>query len=150
MRVSTRGEYGLRALLDLAQHHGTGPIPLRQIAERQQISEHYLEQLMGSLRKAGLVVSVRGAHGGYTLAKAPEETVIGDILRVLEGSIDFQFDSDEPLGSGQHELARHGTRYLWNRLGAQVAALLDSMTLAQLLTHARKEQAAHSAYVYHI
>lgn len=150
MRVSTRGEYGLRALLDLAQHYGTGPIPLRQIAERQQISEHYLEQLMGSLRKAGVVVSVRGAHGGYALARTPEETIIGDVLRVLEGSITVEFDDGTPLGGGQHHLARHATRYLWDRLGKRVAALLDSLSLAQLLTHARAEQAAHAAYVYHI
>lgn len=150
MKVSTRGEYGLRALLDLAQHYGTGPIPLRQIAERQRISEHYLEQLMGGLRKAGFVVSVRGAHGGYALARTPEEIVIGDVLRVLEGSSAIEFDNGGPLGSEPDDLARHGTRYLWGRLEEQVASLLDGLCLARLLNHARSEQATHAAYVYHI
>src|SRR5690606_41596414 len=73
MRVSTRGEYGLRAMLELARLYGNGPIPLKQIAGRQKVSEHYLEQLMSALRKAGLVASVRGAQGGYALARPPEE-----------------------------------------------------------------------------
>src|SRR5690606_41229510 len=83
MRISSRGEYGVRALFDLAQRYGEGPIPLKQIAERQDVSDHYLEQLMGALRKAGLVVSVRGAQGGYELARPPEAITIGDVIRVL-------------------------------------------------------------------
>jgi len=71
MRVSTRGEYGVRAMFDLALNYGSGPIPLRTVAARQMVSETYLEQLMGALRKAGLVVSKRGAQGGYELADPP-------------------------------------------------------------------------------
>ena len=77
MRISTRGEYGVRAMLDLALHSSDEPVPLSAIAARQDISEHYLEQLISALRKAGLVISFRGAQGGYQLAKPAEEITIG-------------------------------------------------------------------------
>lgn len=150
MRISTRGEYGLRAMLDLAQHYGRGPIALKQIADRQQVSEHYLEQLMGALRKAGLVTSVRGAQGGYQLAAPPEDTFIGDVLRVLEGSVEIQFDNHRCLGGGRRYLAMYATRYLWRELNGRILDLLESLSLADLLALAEKEQAAESGYVYHI
>ena len=84
MRISTRGRYGLRAMVELALAFGQGPVPLKEIATKQGLSEHYLEQLMGSLRKAGIVKSVRGAQGGYQLAKDPAEISTGEVLRVLE------------------------------------------------------------------
>ena len=86
MRVSTRGEYGVRAMFDLAVNFGQGPIALKTIAERQMVSESYLEQLMAELRKAGLVHSKRGAQGGYELADKPANVSIGEIIR-LEGPI---------------------------------------------------------------
>lgn len=150
MRISTRGEYGLRAMLDLAQHYGTGPIALKQIAQRQQVSEHYLEQLMGGLRKAGLVTSVRGAQGGYRLAAAPEELIVGDILRVLEGSVEIRANSEQQLGGSAHYLPMYATRALWRELNERVAEVLDSLSLADLLARAEKEQAARSEYIYHI
>lgn len=150
MRISTRGEYGLRAMLDLAQHYGTGPIALKQIAQRQQVSEHYLEQLMGGLRKAGLVTSVRGAQGGYRLAAAPEELIVGDILRVLEGSVEIRANSEQQLGGSARYLPMYATRALWRELNERVAEVLDSLSLADLLARAEKEQAARSEYIYHI
>lgn len=150
MRISTRGEYGLRAMLDLAQHYGRGPIALKQIAERQQVSEHYLEQLMGGLRKAGIVTSVRGAQGGYQLAAPPEETLVGDVLRVLEGAVEIQFGDERSLGGGQQYLPMYATRYLWRELNERIVDLLDSLNLAALLALAEKEQAEESGYVYHI
>lgn len=149
MRISTRGEYGLRAMLDLAQHYGQGPIALKHIADRQQLSEHYLEQLMGSLRKAKLVTSVRGAHGGYLLSDPPEAMRVGTILRVLEGSVEIEI-ADEPLGSEPRYLPAYASRFLWRELNARVVDLLDSLTLADLLAHAKREQAAQREYVYYI
>lgn len=74
MRLSTKGQYGLRAVVDLADRYGQGPIPLNTVAQREEISEHYLEQLMSQLRKAGIVVSIRGAQGGYQLARPPRRS----------------------------------------------------------------------------
>ena len=85
MKISTRSRYGLRAMYDLALHQD-GPIPLREIAARQEISEPYLEQLFASLRKCDLVRSSRGAQGGYTLSRPAKEISIGEILKALEGS----------------------------------------------------------------
>lgn len=150
MRISTRGEYGLRAMLELARLYGTGPIPLKQIAGRQQVSEHYLEQLMGALRKAGLVTSVRGAQGGYALARPPEEVVVGDVLRVLEGSIEFDCDDGQPLGSEPHWLPMYSSRRLWRELNARIVQLVDSLTLAELLAWGEEDQAAQRDYVYYI
>ncbi len=87
MYISTKGRYGTKALFELALHYGEGPHALRGIAERQGLSEHYLEQLVAPLRKAGLVQSVRGAQGGYMLARDPGLITVGDILRVLEGPV---------------------------------------------------------------
>lgn len=150
MRISTRGEYGLRAMLDLAQHYGRGPIPLKQIADRQQVSEHYLEQLIAGLRKAGLVISVRGAQGGYQLASPPEETTVGDVLRVLEGSVELPVDDGRSLGGGHRFLPMYATRYLWRELSGRIVEFVDSLDLAALLALAEKEQAEESGYVYHI
>src|SRR5665647_2430709 len=87
MKLSTRGRYGLRAMVDMAQSEDKGPIAIRTIAERQGISERYLEQLMVPLKRAGLVKSVRGSQGGYNLGRDPEKITAGDIIRVLEGPI---------------------------------------------------------------
>ena len=87
MRLSTRGRYGLKAMYQLACHYGEGPISLNSIAEEQDLSENYLEQLVATLRKEGLLNSVRGAQGGYMLAKPPEDITVGNILRTLEGDL---------------------------------------------------------------
>lgn len=87
MKLSTRGRYGLKAMFDLALLYGNGPISLSAIAERQAISVNYLEQLITPLRKAMLVKSVRGAQGGYMLARAPKEITVGEILTILEGPL---------------------------------------------------------------
>ena len=88
MKLSTKGRYGLRAMIDLAQYSGDAPVSIISISERQDISERYLEQLVALLRKAGLVRSIRGAGGGYVLAKDMKEISVGDILRALEGSLE--------------------------------------------------------------
>ena len=87
MKFSTRSEYGLRALVILATKFGEGPLPLRQVAASEQLSEHYLEQLFRDLKHAGLLVSVRGASGGYALAKEPAKMNLKEIIIALEGEI---------------------------------------------------------------
>jgi len=87
MWLSTKGRYGLKAMLDLALHNGEGPVALKSIAERQNLPENYLEQLFATLKKAGHITSVRGAQGGYLLSKDPDSITIGSILRSLEGSL---------------------------------------------------------------
>ncbi|MBO8141448.1 MAG: Rrf2 family transcriptional regulator [Firmicutes bacterium] len=150
MRISTRGEYGLRAMLDLAIHGGEEPVPLKQIAVRQGISEHYLEQLMGGLRKAGLVTSVRGAQGGYRLAADAREMTAGQILRVLEGSGNVPFGEPASAAPSPDPLTRCATRHLWQQLAGRINELLDSVSLADLLAAAEEARAREGAYMYHI
>ena len=88
MKLSTKGRYGLRALVDLARYCGEEPVSISSISAREDISERYLEQLMSLLRKAGLVKSIRGAAGGYVLARPAGEISVGDVLRALEGNLE--------------------------------------------------------------
>ena len=149
MRISTRGEYGVRAMFDLAMHYGQGPISLKVIAERQGISEHYLEQLMASLRKAGLVTSVRGAQGGYQLSLAPEDMPVGDIIRTLEGPI-APMDCVDIESRSCQQFNRCATRVLWERLRDSMEKVLDETTLATLCQEGMKLQAVDDSFMYHI
>ncbi len=87
MKVSTRAEYGIRALIDLAQHYGEGPVQSRDIARRQGLPEPYLNQLLTTLRRAGIVQSKRGPSGGHVLARTPEKITVGEAFLILEGSV---------------------------------------------------------------
>lgn len=150
MRISTKGEYGIRAMLDLALHYGQGPISLKTVAERQDISEHYLEQLMATLRKAGLVISVRGAQGGYELAKPPSEMAIGEIIRVLEGPISPMPCVDQDGGQPCKQVEGCATRQLWRRLRDSMTDVLDSTTLEDLCQQALALGAREDSFMYHI
>ncbi|NLL47099.1 MAG: Rrf2 family transcriptional regulator [Firmicutes bacterium] len=144
MRVSTRGEYGVRAMFDLALNFGEGPIALKTIAERQLISEHYLEQLMAVLRKAKLVKSRRGAQGGYELADTPENISIGEIIRVLEGPITPLDCLDAEKTSGPYCGApeRCVLRNLWKELQDSMTQVLDNTTLEDLRQDAYRLEVA--------
>ncbi len=138
MRVSTKGRYGLRALVDLAQHEDGKAIPIREISERQNISEQYLEQLFATLRKAELVKSVRGAHGGYMLNHEPEEISVGDIITTLEGPIapvDCVVEDD--FCNYVDKCSIHG---LWEELADAINGVIENMTLADLRDKAVKEK----------
>lgn len=124
LKISTKGRYGLTIMMDLATQYGKGPIPLKSVAERHGLSEHYLEQLIAPLRNAGLVRSVRGAYGGYKLAKAPEEITAGEIIRVLEGPISPVEFTEE---------TNPARRDLWRRIRDAIARELDNTTLALLI-----------------
>jgi Rrf2 family cysteine metabolism transcriptional repressor len=134
VKLSTKGRYGVSAMYDLAVHHGQGPISLKSVALRQGISEHYLEQLMGTLRKAGYVKSVRGAQGGYTLTKQPAEITVGDIIRIMEGPT-APVDCLLADAENNKYCMRAGhcvTRGVWAKVRDSIDAVLDSITLADL------------------
>ncbi|WP_408007035.1 cysteine metabolism transcriptional regulator CymR [Pseudalkalibacillus sp. A8] len=140
MKISTKGRYGLTIMMALAKKHGEGPISLKSIAKDHELSEHYLEQLVGPLRNAGLVKSVRGAYGGYTLARNPENITAGDIIRVLEGPITPVeiMDDEEPA-----------KRDLWIKIRDAVKEVLDSTTLEELASYSGGEDDQES-YMFYI
>lgn len=138
MRLSTRGHYGLKAMFDLALNYGENPIPLKSVAERQGISDNYLEQLISVLRKAGLVKSVRGAQGGYMLAHSPENITVGEIVRALEGPIaPVNCVSEvEPAECDQSDVCI--TRLVWARVRDSIAEVMDSISLADMCYDAER------------
>lgn len=130
MRLSSRSEYGLRALVALVHHDQALPVPLRVIAEEESISEQYLEQIFVELRRAGFVCSVRGAKGGYRLAREPEEIVVGDVVRLLEGTLaPMDCLIEEGPGCVHEEGCR--TRLVWKRIQSSIEDALGTMTLAE-------------------
>lgn len=140
MKLSTKGHYGLRAMFDLAVHYGKGPIPLKMVAERQQLSENYLEQLIATLRKAGLVNSVRGAQGGYILARRPEDITVGDIIRVLEGPI-APLDCVNEADPGDCDQFNYCiSRNVWAKVRDSINEVLDSINLADMCKEAKETE----------
>jgi len=135
MKISTKGRYGVRAMYELALRSGGEVVITKVIAEQQGISEKYLEQILTPLRKAGLVRSVRGAQGGYQLARAPETITVGDIVRVLEGPIQpVECVSDTGVdGQACVRSAVCPARRVWQKIGDCAAQVLDSVTLADLV-----------------
>ena len=124
MKISTKGRYGLTIVVELGAKYGEGPVPLRKIAEEQKLSEAYLEQLIPPLRNSGIVKSVRGAYGGYMLAKPPTEITAGDVIRVLEGPIQLVEGLDD---------ADIPQQELWKRIGDAVRGVLDTTTIEDLV-----------------
>ncbi len=138
MKLSTKGRYGLRAMIDLARYSEEEPVSISSIAARQDISERYLEQLVGMLKKAGLVRSIRGAAGGYVLARGTGEISVGDVLRALEGSLEpvrcAAFYSEEGC------MAADGcvTKYVWQKINESINDTVDHMMLDELVQESRK------------
>ncbi|WP_126427891.1 cysteine metabolism transcriptional regulator CymR [Brevibacillus marinus] len=140
MKISTKGRYGLTIMMELAQNYGNGPVSLKNIAQRNDLSEHYLEQLIAPLRNAGLVKSIRGAYGGYVLSRPPEEITSGDVIRVLEGPISpVEFMEEEDPAK----------RYLWLRIRDSISAVLDSTTLKDLINY-KDDGQAEEGYMFYI
>ena len=141
MKLSTKGRYGLRAIVDLAVNQQQGAVSISSIAARQSLSENYLEQLMSKLKKAGLICSVRGAQGGYVLAKEPEKISVGDILRALEGDLTpvacVAINGVEGNCSSEHTCV---TKYVWQRINESIEKTVDEMMIDQLVAESRKAQ----------
>ncbi len=120
MKISTKGTYAIQVMLDLALHDTGENINVKKIAERQDISEKYLEQIIAVLNKAGFVRSVRGAQGGYRLSKSPDQYTVGDILRITEGPLEPVSVSESPLE-------------VWKKLKAAIDEVVDGVTLQDLV-----------------
>jgi Rrf2 family transcriptional regulator, cysteine metabolism repressor len=132
MKISTKGRYASRVMLDLALNDTGEPIRLKDIAKRQEISEKYLEQIISILNRAGYVKSIRGAHGGYRLSKKPEEYTIGMILRLTEGSL----APVECMGENASTCDRKSgcaTVVVWEKLYEAINSVIDNITLADLV-----------------
>ncbi len=148
MKVSTKGRYGLRAIVDLAVNDGDGQVSLKSVAERQGLSENYLEQLFSSLKKSGLVKSVRGAQGGYMLAKPADNISVGDVLRSLEGTlcpVDC-IDLESPINCDRADLCVTAT--VWAKLRDKINEVVDSISIADLVLEFEKK--TKNDYIYYI
>lgn len=132
MKLSTRVRYGVRAMVELAKQGGDKPVPLRALAENQNISAKYLEQMATTLKIAGLVESVRGAVGGYRLARAPEEITIWDIYECLDVSVELVDCWKNPCSSECERCEYCSARELWTEISDKVESILKSHTLADL------------------
>lgn len=139
MKLSTKGRYGLRAMIDLAVHSKQETVSIASIAARQKISESYLEQLIPKLRKAGMISSVRGAGGGYMLAKPASEISVGDILRALEGNLDPVDCGGLPGAAGCEESENCVTKYVWQKINESINETVDGIYLEELIRETKCE-----------
>lgn len=139
MKLSTKGRYGLRAMIDLARYSEKEPVSIGSIAGRQEISERYLEQLMARLKKAGLVMSVRGAAGGYVLAKRVDEVSVGDVLRALEGDLEPVKCEAFHSKNGCEAAETCVTKYVWQKINESINETVDEIWLSELVGESRKK-----------
>jgi Rrf2 family protein len=146
MRISAKGEYAIKAMLDLAMHRGRALVPIQEIAARQAIPQRYLEQVLLALKRAGLLTSKRGSTGGYHLTETPEEVTVGAILRAVEGgSAPFEGrPAGRRNGGRDHDLGQ-----LWAEIAEAVGGVVDRWTLGDLVAQA-EERRGSARPMYHI
>jgi len=142
MRLSTKGRYGARLMLDLALHYGKGSVLLKDVAERQEISEKYLGHLIPPLKAAGLINSSRGAHGGYILARAPQAVTLEEIVRAVEGNLAVVECVTAPTICHRAELCV--TRDIWGQMSQKMTEVLRSVTLQDMVSRERQNQKPQS------
>ena len=146
MKLSTKGRYGLRAVIDLAIHAEEETVALSQIAERQGLSMNYLEQLIAKLKKAGIVNGVRGAQGGYMLAAPAEEISVGAILRALEGDLN---PVDCSVNNNSEDVCTNAdscvTKYVWKRISDSINDAVDAIMLSELVAESKKIQSENGS-----
>lgn len=130
MKLSTKGKYGVKAMVELAVNYGENPISIKTISKKQGISEYYLEQLFSSLRKAKLIKSIRGAQGGYILTRPPKEITIAEVMDVLEGPIEIADCID---GAVCNNIDCCATQYLWRKIKDSIDNVLLSTTLEDIV-----------------
>lgn len=133
MKLSTKGRYGLRAMIDLAVYSVEGPVKLISIAERQGISLSYLETVFSMLKNSGLVMSVKGANGGYKLAEAPESITVGQVLWVLEGPLDLADEATASEAGTPSRIKQCLKRCVWDQMNEGIKKMTDDLTLASLV-----------------
>jgi Rrf2 family protein len=130
MRVSTKGRYGVRFMMDLANHAKEGNVTLREVSRRQAISEKYLWQVVNPLKKEGLIRAVAGPGGGFTLARSPTAITLGDILAILEGEVSLVSCTDEPAACSRGNAC--AAKEVWKEVGRELTETLASITLADM------------------
>jgi Rrf2 family protein len=144
VRISAKGEYAIKAVLDLALHRDRDLIPIQEIAARESIPQRYLEQVLLSLKRAGILTSKRGSSGGYHLTKAPEEITIGAVLRAVEGTgMPFEPQARPKNGHGDDLVE------LWRRIGDAVSQVVDQLTFGELAAQAAQRRSS-ARPMYHI
>ncbi len=148
MRISAKGEYAIKAMLDLALADGAGLRPIQDIAARQDIPQRYLEQVLLGLTRAGLLVSKRGSAGGYRLARAADQVTVGDVLRAVEGPV----NGLEPVRRARGRIARDPVAdlsELWREIDEAVSGVVDRITFEDLRKRAEERRSVARA-MYHI
>ena len=140
MRISTKGQYALRMLVDLAEHQGDGYVSLKDIAKRQGISKKYLEQIVSVFHQGNILRTNRGSQGGYQLAKTPDQYTVGGILRITEGDLSLVDYTRPGESSGENALLP-----VWQELDRVICAYLDSVTLQEIVD--RHQKNATDSYV---
>ena len=130
MKLSTKGRYGVKAMVELAINYGGAPLSIKTISKRQNISEYYLEQLFSPLRKAKLITSIRGAQGGYVLSREPKDITVAEIMYVLEGPIEIAECID---GVSCDHLDCCATRLLWAKIKNSIDDVMKSVTLQDIV-----------------
>ena len=131
LKLSTKGQYGVRAMFEIARGYPENPVTIKEISERQDVSVAYLEQILNKLRRAGLIKSVKGPGGGYLLAAGPDKISIAVILKELEGPVAITSCLDPEEGCARVEGCV--THLLWRSLGAKIEAFLETITLKNLI-----------------
>jgi len=131
MKLSTKGRYGVRLMIDLAAHYGEGPVLLREIAKRQEISEKYLSNLINPLKATGLLEATRGVHGGYVLGKAPSEITMRDIVQAVEGPVCLVDCVEKPACCNRTSLCI--AHELWREAAEGMSGVLGKYTLADMV-----------------
>lgn len=146
MKVSTRGEYGVRAMVALAKNFGEGPMSITAVARESSVPYAYLEQLIVPLRRAGLVESKRGAQGGYVLSRPPEMMRVGEIYRVMEGPVaPMDCVSEDATQQTCPLIDNCETRPVWLKVRDSIVDAIDSMTLADLIRDSKGRRASEEA-----
>ena len=148
MKLTTKGRYAARAMVELALNHGNGPTQLREIAQKQEISERYLERMMTALVTAGLVRSTRGQHGGFALTKNPSEILLSQIIQAVEGSLSLVDCVDDDQLCSRSDICI--TRDIWVKVKEAMLNVLEAITLEQMVEMQKKKLNRPDLKMYHI
>ena len=142
MIISSKGKYGLVALMDICLYSGSEAVTLKSVSKRQNISERYLEQIFSILRKGGIITSKKGAQGGYFLARTAADITVGEILNILEGDLKIVSPSEE-----RNDIECFMQKNIWNNINRQIEEYFDSVTLEALVKDYIKEKIAIMYYI---
>ncbi|AQR93897.1 MULTISPECIES: RrF2 family transcriptional regulator [Clostridium] len=130
MKLSTKGRYGVRAMVELAANYGGAPVSIKAISKKENLSEYYLEQLFSPLRRANVIRSIRGAQGGYVLCKPPREITVGDIMTILEGPVEIA-DCIDGVECDSSDCC--ATKAVWEKIKNSIDSVMNSITLQDIL-----------------